>query len=77
MSSSQLAKRYDYCISGVPDSYKKNLDKLMTEVKVWIQSDRTYTVRYATWVMNLVVIKMQVLVLCMAGMMILVNNIAV
>ena len=24
------------------------LDKLMTEVKVWIQSDRTYTVRYAT-----------------------------
>lgn len=49
----------------------------MTEVKVWIQSDRTYTVRYATGVMNLVVIKMQVLVLCMAGMMILVNNIAV
>ena len=39
------------CDSGVPDCYKKNLDKLMTEVKVWIQSDRTYTVRYAVGVL--------------------------
>ena len=39
------------CDSGVPDCYKKNLDKLMTEVKVWIQSDRAYTVRYAVGVL--------------------------
>ena len=37
--------------SGVPDCYKKNLNKLMTEVKVWIQSDRAYTVRYAVGVL--------------------------
>ena len=39
------------CDSGVPDCYKKNLNKLMTEVKVWIQSDRAYTVRYAVGVL--------------------------
>lgn len=39
------------CDSGVPDCFKKNLDKLMTEVKVWIKSDRTYTVRYAVGVL--------------------------
>ena len=35
-------KNYDECL----DAFKKNSDKLIKEIKVWIKSKKTYTIRF-------------------------------
>ena len=34
------------CDTLIPKSFKKNTDKLIKEIKVWIKSDKPYTIRY-------------------------------